>query len=185
MKALGKGSIASIIKVILHVVGVILWIALVCVAVAAIAYAVAVGLMLSGTIALNLPGDGPWDQMVWHIVGPALFVGAFYIGGAILIVRRLLKLFESFTSGEPFKRENAGHLRVIWITMLVMEISRYVFGAIVLTLIVTFGLPNDGEANVSGEGFDLMPWLSILVLIVLAEVFREGARLREEQELTI
>jgi hypothetical protein len=34
-------------------------------------------------------------------------------------------------------------------------------------------------------GFDLSTWTSILVLIVLAEVFREGARLREDQDLTI
>ena len=32
---------------------------------------------------------------------------------------------------------------------------------------------------------DLSTWGSILILIVLAEVFREGARLKEEQELTI
>ena len=31
----------------------------------------------------------------------------------------------------------------------------------------------------------LSTWGSILILIVLAEVFREGARLKEEQELTI
>jgi hypothetical protein len=32
---------------------------------------------------------------------------------------------------------------------------------------------------------DPSTWGSILILIVLAEVFREGARLKEEQELTI
>jgi hypothetical protein len=31
----------------------------------------------------------------------------------------------------------------------------------------------------------MMTWGAIVILIVLAEVFREGARLREEQDLTI
>jgi hypothetical protein len=32
---------------------------------------------------------------------------------------------------------------------------------------------------------DLSTWASILILVVLAEVFREGARMKAEQELTI
>jgi hypothetical protein len=33
--------------------------------------------------------------------------------------------------------------------------------------------------------FSLTAWFSVLVVFVLAEVFREGARLRREAELTI
>ncbi|HEX2801001.1 MAG TPA: DUF2975 domain-containing protein, partial [Phenylobacterium sp.] len=33
--------------------------------------------------------------------------------------------------------------------------------------------------------FNLTAWFSVLVVFVLAEVFREGARLRREAELTI
>jgi hypothetical protein len=33
--------------------------------------------------------------------------------------------------------------------------------------------------------FSLTSWFSVLVVFVLAEVFREGARLRREAELTI
>jgi hypothetical protein len=35
------------------------------------------------------------------------------------------------------------------------------------------------------SGVSLTPWFSVLVVLVLAEVFREGARLRREAELTI
>jgi hypothetical protein len=38
--------------------------------------------------------------------------------------------------------------------------------------------------HVSG-GVNLTTWFAVLVVIVLAEVFREGARLRSEAELTI
>jgi hypothetical protein len=186
MKVLGKGSVASIIKVVLHVAGIVLWIGMIGLIIGAIGYGVALGLLLSGVIDVNLPGDGAWDYLMWPIVVPALIIGAVAIGGSLLIVRRLRLLFQSLTAGEPFKRENADHLRVIWITMLVMEVARYIFGGAVLALIAAFGMPPDLDTHFEGENFDFFtPWISILVIIVLAEVFREGARLREEQELTI
>ncbi len=36
-----------------------------------------------------------------------------------------------------------------------------------------------------GGGVNLTTWFAVLVILVLAEVFREGARLRREAELTI
>lgn len=189
MKALGKGSIASLLKVGLLIAEIVFWICLGVLALAAVGYSAVLGLVLSGTIEIDFPLDGPWENLMWQLALPAFIVGAFWLGGAIVIVRRLRRLFESFTSGEPFKRENANHLRVIWMTMLAMELAKIAFAGIVITLIAIYGMPADPDhdvnLNMSSDGFDLMPWFSILVLIVLAEVFREGARLREEQELTI
>jgi hypothetical protein len=102
--------------------------------------------------------------------------------GSLIIVWRLRKLFDSFSSGEPFQRENATHLRVIWITMLAIEIARYLLLALTGVLLRVF--EPAVEANYV-FAIDLSTWGSILILIVLAEVFREGARLKEEQELTI
>jgi hypothetical protein len=184
MKALGKGSIASIVKVGLHVAGIVLWIALGALILGAIAYVVVLSLVLNQVIQIDLPGDSVWENLLWPIAFPTLLVGAIMIGGGIIIVRRLRMLFESFTSGEPFKKENADHLRVIWITMMALEIARYVFSGVVLALVTGFGLPISVAAPF-GAPFQLAPWASILILIVLSEVFREGARLREEQELTI
>ena len=36
-----------------------------------------------------------------------------------------------------------------------------------------------------GLNLDFTPWFAVLVIVVLAEVFREGARLRRDAELTI
>ena len=41
-----------------------------------------------------------------------------------------------------------------------------------------------GSAGAAG-GVNLTTWFAVLVIVVLAEVFREGARLRGEAELTI
>ena len=204
MKALGKGSIASIVRGGLQVAWVILWILTACLIIAAIGYGAILVMVSNGLIDPSvLEGGGgrvhmdgadggggdfniSYDQPgggTWPVVVPALLIGGVAIGGALVIVWRLRKLFDSFSSGEPFLRENATHLRVIWITMLVIEISRYVLMALTGALLAAFGGP-DVHANYT-LNIDLSTWGSILILIVLAEVFREGARLKEEQELTI
>lgn len=207
MKALGKGSIASIVQVGLSIAWIVLWIALTAWAVAALSYLVLMLLVVAGVVDPSvLPavdrGDGEGVQIRiagvdpsalrdlawtdWHIFAPALLAGGVTIGGSLVIVGRLRRLFDSFTTGEPFRRENANHLRVIWIAMLVIEVSRYALLTVTGILLGIYGAPDSaGSASLSIDSENFSSWMSILILIVLAEVFREGARLKEEQELTI
>jgi hypothetical protein len=198
MKALGRGSIASYLEIALNILGIILWVALGCLGLAAIGYAVVLALVSAGVLpkAVLEGGEGRIEReganvsfdidggLAWQVVVPALLAGFVAVGGGIVIVRRLKKLFESFRSAEPFRKENATHLRVIWVAMLVIELSRYALMALTGLLVATFGAPEGTDWKFS-VNVNLMTWAAILVLIVLAEVFREGARLREEQELTI
>ena len=197
MKALGKDSVASLIRVGLTVFWIFLWFLAICLGIAALGYgafmlATASGLLnpelLSGDNHLRVNGEdvrlGDIAGLSWPILVPAMLIGAVAIGGALMIVWRLRRLFESFSSGEPFRRENANHLRAIWIIMLGIEIARYVLlgltGILLAATDTTLAEGAEFEFRV-----DLSTWGSILILIVLAEVFREGARLKEEQELTI
>lgn len=196
MRALGKGSIASFVKGALTVAWWLLWLCAGLLALGALAYGVLLVLIANGLVdpsvlasgqnihfrsgeAFSVSGEG---GATWPVVVPAMLIGAVVIGGYLVIVGRLRRLFDGFSSGEPFRRENALHLRVIWIAMLVMEIARYALMALAGVLITVFE-PNV-QANIE-LNVDLTAWASILILIVLAEVFREGARLKEEQELTI
>ena len=207
MKALGKGSIASIVQIGLSIAWVVLWVAFAIWAAAALAYLAFMLLVTAGVVdPATLPaveqGDGrgieiriagidatglrhlAWTD--WHIFAPALLAGGVTIGGSVVIVGRLRRLFDSFTSGEPFRRENANHLRAIWVTMVVMEVSRYALLTLTGILLGVFGPPDSvSSASFSIDSENFSSWMSILILIVLAEVFREGARLKEEQELTI
>jgi hypothetical protein len=207
MKALGKGSIASIVQVGLLVAWWALWLAAAVWALLTVAYAVFMLLVGVGVIdpaaipAVERPdGDGVQIQISgidpdvfrniqwtdWQIFAPVLLIGAVTVGGSLLIVGRLRQLFAAFTSAEPFRRENAQHLRVIWITMVVMELARYALLAAIGIVLGVFGAPDSiGEASFSIDSENFSSWMSILILICLAEVFREGARLKEEQELTI
>ena len=80
------------------------------------------------------------------------------------------------TAGDPFHPDNVGRLRLIGLILAALELGRYaVWG-------ISAWLPGVREVRPS---FSLTAWFSVLVVFVLAEVFREGARLRREAELTI
>ena len=68
-------------------------------------------------------------------------------------------------------------LRLIGLILAALELGRYAFWA------VSMWLP-PGVAK-DEPPLSLTAWFSVLVVFVLAEVFREGARLRREAELTI
>lgn len=198
MKALGKGSIASIVQVGLTVAWIVLWVGAGLLVLAALAYATFLGLISTGIIGPDIFPNGEGHlridgrevgyldlaNVTWPVLVPVFLIGAVAVGGALMIVWRLQRLFDSFCSGEPFRKENAHHLRAIWIIMIGIEIARYALLALTGVLLAATNSPLADEAEFELR-FDLSTWGSILILIVLAEVFREGARLKEEQELTI
>ncbi|MBL8549839.1 MAG: DUF2975 domain-containing protein [Hyphomonadaceae bacterium] len=201
-KALGRGSVASLIQVGLHLAWIALWLAagglaLIFLAWIGVHLAIANGLLSpdfvtagdrkleyfwtfgSARIVFDNPNDFAWPYAI-----PAILAAAVVIAGLLVVVARLKKLFGNFASGQPFSADNAGHLRVIWIALLVMEVSRYAIAALMKLLVLAIGQPEDVNVIVAPP-FSFSAWAAILILIVLAEVFREGARLREDQELTI
>lgn len=203
MKALGKGSIASIVEAGLGIARILLWALVGLWAAAFVAYLAFIALMGAGTLDPSLANVGDSQNLHiriigldgnavedvswtdWHFIVPALLIAGVGIGGSLIIVTQLRLMFDSFRSGEPFRRENANHLRVIWITMIAIELSRYVLMGLTAVLLYQARDPSLGGVSLSLDGERISTWGSILILIVLSEVFREGARLKEEQELTI
>lgn len=181
MKALGRGSLASYIKAALDVAGVLLWIAAIGLIAASAAYLTP--LFLAGLRIIETPAIFT-GRLAWQSAVPALASGVVIVAGGLVIVRRLKAVFASFIEAQPFHRENADHLRAIWVTLLVMELCRIGVTLATGTVMMVAG-PPDGASMEARVRIDLTTWLAIGVLIVLAEVFREGARLREDQDLTI
>lgn len=197
MKILGRGSVASILKLVLDIVWWLLWIAAGLLG----AWALLYGAMIAGGAAGWL--DSAWeashvkilarsahtsitthDDLAWTIGAPALLGAAFAIGGGLVVVDRLKRLFANFCSDKPFLMENAHHLRVIWIALLALELSRYAVAGMIGLAMALFGQPETAHVSVS-LSVRLESWFAIFTLMVLAEVFRVGARMREEQDLTI
>ena len=98
---------------------------------------------------------------------------------AYVVFSRLLKIVDSVRMGEPFTVDNAGQLRTIAWTLLGLELL-HIFVVAIASAVSTRGVPLHINGNL-----DLTGWLAILLLFVLAQVFLEGTRMREDLEGTV
>jgi len=181
MRALGPGSVSSFLKIILDVVYVAFWIAAiggVLVTVGAVFYDLAPGLF-------NIHITGRTELTAGKTelaLTPALFTAAAaaftaYAAVVLVIVDRLRRIFATLTAGDPFHPENVRRLRTVGVMLAVLELGRYPVAAV-----DTWLSPHPDAVSLSPSP---TAWFAVLVVFVLAEVFREGARLRREAELTI
>jgi len=172
IRAIGKGSIASILSVGLHIVRAIAWIGFAGLSAALVA----------------IPLIPPFAEWVAHLDGASIdgeidvdagdFVEVLRhfisFGVALYVVERLLELLKTLRFGSPFVKENAIRFRKVGIALLFGEVSKIVIG--ILAMIT--------GADVDA-GLDFMVFVSIAAVFVLSEVFNEGARMKEEQDLTV
>ena len=171
MRALGPGSVSSLLKLVLDVISFPLWAAL-------------GGLLVSALLALLLPADLEiWRQITQaRARGPVLAVGllafALYVGVVLFIVYRLRRIFATLTAGDPFEPSNVVRLRSIGFALAGLELVNYVTN-------LASGWVFPDQLKSAHFPFNPTAWFAVLVVFVLAEVFREGARLRAEAELTI
>lgn len=177
MRALGPGSVSSVLKVILDVFYFMLWAGLVATTAAMFA-ALLLSFRpdwLSSHIDLdNLGLRGPW---LGPLAAGVFLIADLYVVGGIVVVGRLRNLFRTLIGGDPFHPQNARRLRIIGAVLAVLELGRYAVAALTRLLL-------HGAAHINGA-VSWTTWFAVLVIIVLAEVFREGARLRRDAELTI
>lgn len=176
MRTLGPGSVSSFLKIILDVAFYVLWIVIGCLGVATLVMVLfsfnpallSAKVHISGLDAAGLTGP---------MIAAALAGFTLYVGGILVIVNRLRRIFQTLTAGDPFHPDNVTRLRFIGLILAGLEVGRYLF----------YGLMAVWAPGVSKSegGLNLTTWFSVLVIFVLAEVFREGARLRREAELTI
>jgi hypothetical protein len=95
------------------------------------------------------------------------------------ILTRLLMIVETVSTGNPFVAANAARLQAIAWALLALELTHYAVGAVAAS-VSSAAVP----LNISW-GFSLTRWLAVLLLFVLARVFEQGARMREELEGTV
>jgi hypothetical protein len=185
MRTLGPGSIASLLKIALDVAYAVLWATFVLVVFAAAAGLLALPFVVGahGAVHLNgtlngYKGDAQMLLRHWPMLLVAALAVVIYVGVLLIIIFRLRQVFATLILGDPFRPENVGRLRIVGLALIALEVAGYI-----VRMALVWALPERGESvdftiNLSG-------WFAILVVFVLAEVFREGARLRRDAELTI
>jgi hypothetical protein len=172
MRAIGKGSLSSILAVGLHVTRIILWIALggVTFALLFLPIAPVIANMFGGSDALVFDGDGFADAEDFIKVANAFVTFAVML----FVVNRLLEILKTLRFGSPFVKENADRFRGLGYALLMGEGAKFAFGF--LSLIY------DADVDINTS---FITWLAIVAVFVLSEVFREGAQMKEEQDLTV
>ena len=96
-----------------------------------------------------------------------------------IIFKRLLAMVDTVRAGDPFVAANASRLQAIARALLALQILSMVIGAIGKA-ISTPAHPVDLDAGISVNG-----WLAVLLTFLLARVFAEGARMRDDLEGTV
>lgn len=172
IRAIGKGSLASILAIGLHIVRIIVWIVFAALSAAIVAIPLLAPVLdwIGGAEGVSVDGHfdidgGDFVEVLKHFIS---------FGVALYVVERLLELLKTLRFGSPFVKENAVRFRNVGVALLVGELSKIVIGILAMVL----------DADVDAD-LDLMIFIAIAAVFVLAEVFREGARMKEEQDLTV
>jgi len=96
-----------------------------------------------------------------------------------IVLRRLLAIVETVRDGDPFVAANASRLQAIAWSLLALQVLSIVVAAIARS-ISTPAHPVELDA-----GFSVTGWLAVLFAFLLARVFAEGTRMRDDLEGTV
>jgi hypothetical protein len=102
-----------------------------------------------------------------------------FAAGIAYVCSQLRRILSTLAEGDPFVPENGPRLTRIAMAIAAIEIIR------TLATLIIDATVDLGDHYVASISFNLTVWGAVVVLFVLAQVFREGARLREEQKMTI
>jgi Protein of unknown function (DUF2975) len=106
-------------------------------------------------------------------------VGILSVPLAHVVLTRLLAIVATVGRGDPFVTENATRLQRIAWALLGLELLHLAAGAIAAAS-SSPAAPLDIDWSFSVTG-----WLAVLLLFVLARVFDQGARMRDDLEGTV
>jgi hypothetical protein len=179
MRATGRGSISSFLKLAVDVAWVVacallgfIWI----IAAFSIYYLVTGDLLFP--LFERIVVSTPRDLVVWSLNGSILCVGA------MIVCAYLRGVFETLVAGDPFVPENAKRFAAIGIVLAIMEGASMFVTTLASLLLSALGLAGDAPPLVIPR-MNWPVWFAVLTLLVLAQVFKEGAAMREEQKMTI
>ena len=108
-----------------------------------------------------------------------MVVGILAVPFTQVVLKRLLEIVETVKLGDPFVLVNADRLQTIAWSVLGLQVMHLVVGA-VARFVSSTAHPLDINWK-----FSITPWLVVLLCFVLARVFEQGARMRDELEGTV
>jgi hypothetical protein len=128
--------------------------------------------------ALGVRGKGDNSALILAMQ-TIMVIGICAVPVTHIILTRLLSIVETVRNGDPFVAINADRLQTIAWSVLALEVMHAIVG-IVAARASTASQPLDIHWS-----FSVTRWLVVLLLFVLARVFDQGTRMREELEATV
>jgi hypothetical protein len=137
-----------------------------------------------GLVAVAVTGGEVWrgfaqlgPRLFWVVESVLVLLGATAVT-AFLFLRHLYRIVGTVGEGDPFVPVNADRFRAMgWLTLAG---DALLIGVAVLTQLAPHNRMDSSDFNFAFGGL-----LLALVLFVIARVFREGTRMREELEGTV
>jgi DUF2975 family protein len=121
----------------------------------------------------------PGNSMLFVGMRLIMVIGICSVPIVHLILARLLTIVETVKVGNPFVVANALRLKTIAWAILGLELMHFIVAAI------AEGISTAAAPLKISSGISLTRWLTVLLLFVLARVFEQGARMREDLEGTV
>ncbi|MEI9851808.1 MAG: DUF2975 domain-containing protein [Sphingomonas sp.] len=134
------------------------------------------GARWAAMIASHFPGaDG---AVVVAGIRAILAIGVAMVVPVHLIFVALLRMLATVEAGDPFIADNAARLHRIGWALLAVQLLDVAYG--VLLHVAGRDIRLGG-----GWSFSVAGWISVAMVFVLARVFAQGARMRDELAMTV
>ncbi len=157
--------------------------------------AIGAGALLIGLIAVVFMQDTINAEIVAEFEGsvgalpllPTLGMMAFAMACVALIFlffSKLRAIISTVGEGDPFVPENADRLNIMAWMLLAVQVMAIPLAACALLLAQWAEPMEDASFNVD-SGFDLTGIIMVVVLFILARVFKHGAAMRDDLEGTV
>jgi hypothetical protein len=126
--------------------------------------------------ALGVRPDGNATLILWMRMVMVIGIGS--VPFTHVVLTRLLAIVETVRVGDPFVGENAARLKTMAWAVLSLELLHLAVGALAV------GPLSNSQLDLRWS-FSVIPWLAVLLLFVLAQVFDDGSRMRDDLKGTV
>ena len=146
----------------------------------AVVLAILVGMLIAERWTMTAIGFGSSVEYGPLITGLRLIPALGLVGVPlnIIVLSRLLAMVNTVRGGDPFVAQNAVRLQTIAWAVLGQQLLQLAIGTIARSV-------STPAHPLHIAAFSLGGWLAVILLFVLARVFAEGARMRDDLEGTV
>lgn len=97
-----------------------------------------------------------------------------------IILTRFIKMIDDLNRGLIFNKENSDRLKTVGWSLLAVQMTELIYGWLWFKWVLLFESEHGW-----GPAAHFLGWFAVLLIFVLAEIFKQGAIMREDLEGTI